>query len=59
MQENLTIKSNFAKVYTVCENIYGRTVTALDVNRAFARYLKVTSQEETFTNIENILPSIY
>lgn len=38
-------KKEFDRVYRRAEAVYGRTPTQLDVDRAYARYLKVMSEE--------------
>jgi hypothetical protein len=35
-------KKEFERVYRTAEGVYGRSVTQLDIDRAYLRYLKVT-----------------
>ncbi len=35
--------ARFARDFRVCEGIYGRTVSDLDVERAYARYKKLVA----------------
>ena len=37
-------KARFAIDYRICEAIYGRAVSDLDVERAYARYVKKVSE---------------